>query len=426
MSVSAKTCIRAAAFRRLPVIALIALLTFQGASVAPASEKEQGARRDLVTAPSVTPAPVQMETEQTAPENLITAPTVTTPPPQPEVQQTAPESPLTAPSITTPLPQPEVQQTAPENLITAPSVTTPPPQPETKRAPGGKEMKYVDALHSEIVRRLLVTAVWMDSFFADPDYVKEANRTYLRFRYEIFKEERSPFTYKPAVDFRLVLPEFEKKTHLIFSADPAVPPTGASAPVLTAGERFGTTAQNTITAGLQYIFHQDAETSFLIRTGFQFANLHPVILFAPRYRVLMPLDDWVTRFTQEVLWKSKGSWQTDTQIDFERPLPYQLFFRTSINGEWAAQAKGYAYSLGFSLSQPLTPTHAVTYEWINSYNTWPVGALTEIAFRIRYRHSYLREWLFFELAPQVRFPRDANFDSTAGILFKVEVLFGPS
>jgi hypothetical protein len=321
-----------------------------------------------------------------------------------------------------------VQQAAPENLLTAPSVTTPPQGPETKRgpAPGGKEIKYVDMLHSEIVRRLLATAVWMDSFFADPDYVKENNRTYLRFRYEMFKEERSPFTYKPAVDFRLVLPEFEKKTHLVFSADPAVPPSGASAPVRTAAERFGSTAQNTVTTALQYMFHQDAQTSFLVRTGFQFSNLHPVILFAPRYRVLIPLGDWVTRFTQEVLWKSKGSWETDTEFDFERPLPYQLFFRTSINGVWAAQANGYAYGLGFSLSQPLTPTHAVTYEWINSYNTWPVGALTEIAFRIRYRHSYLREWLFFELAPQVRFPRDSNFDSTAGILFKVEVLFGPS
>jgi hypothetical protein len=266
----------------------------------------------------------------------------------------------------------------------------------------------------------------MDSFFADPDYVKEANRTYLRFRYEIFKEERASFTYKPAVDFRLVLPEFEKKTHLVFSADPAVPPSGAAAPVRTAAERFGTSAQSTVTTALQYIFHQDAQTSFLVRTGLQFSNLRPVILFAPRYRVLMPIDDWAFRFTQEVLWKSKGSWQTDTQFDFERPLPYELFFRTTIDGVAAAQEEGYAYSLGFSLRQPLTPTHALDYEWINSYKTKPVGALTEIAFRIRYRHSYLRDWLFFELAPQVRFPRDSNFDSTAGILFKVEVLFGPS
>jgi hypothetical protein len=280
-------------------------------------------------------------------------------------------------------------------------------------------------LHSEVVRRLLASAVWLDSFFADAEYLKEVNNSYVRFRYEIFKEERSSVTFRPAVDFRLALPELEKKTNLVFSADPAEPAAGAAgAPVRTAAERFGTSAQSSVTAALQYIFHQDAQTSFLVRTGFQFVKLSPVIILAPRYRLLMPLDTWAMRFTQEVIWKSRGSWQSDTRFDFERPLPYELFFRTSIDGVWAAQKNGYAYSLAFALHQPLDPTHALDYEWINSYDTYPTGVLTEVALRVRYRHSFLRDWLFFELAPQVRFPRDANFDSTAGILFKLEVFFG--
>jgi hypothetical protein len=408
-------------------------------------ETEQPAPGELITEPSPTPSPAQPETEQAAPESLTTAPSPTAPPEKPEMEQPAPGELITTPSPTAPpaqpeqkqpalenmlapfLPQLEEEQFAPGELITTPSLTAPSAQPEkekVKPGPAAKEMKYVDMLHSEIVRRLLSSATWMDSFFADPGYVKEINRSYVRFRYEIFREERSNFTFKPAVDLRLALPELEKKTHLVFTADPAEPSAGAAAPVRTAAERFGTTAQNTVTAGLQYIFHQDAQTSFIMRTGFQFANLNPVILLAPTYRVLMPLDTWAVRFTQEVLWKSRGSWQTDTRFDFERPLPHELFFRTSIDGVWAAQKNGFAYSLAFSLLQPLAPTHALDYEWINSYNTYPVGELREIALRVRYRHSFLRDWLFFELAPQVRFPRDANFDSTAGILFKLEVFFG--
>jgi hypothetical protein len=431
LSASVKTFIQAvvgAALLRLPAVALISLLIFQGASAARATEKDQGAPETLITEPSVTSPPVQ-EKEQTPPETLITEPSVTSPPVQ-EKEQTPPETLITEPSVTSP-PVQEKEQTPPENLLTSPSPTIPPPQPlqeveETKpKLPAERELKYVDMLHSEIVRRLLASAVWMDSFFADPDYVKEENRSYARLRYEIFKEERSGATYKPAVDLRLALPELEKKTHLIISADPAEPPAGAAAPVRTAGERFGTTAQNTVSAGLQYIFRSDPQVSSLVRTGLQFSNLTPVIVVAPRYRILMPYDIWAVRFTQEVLWKSaKGSWQTDTRFDFERPLPHELFFRTSVDGVWSAQANGYAYSLAFGLRQPLTPTHALDYEWINSYNTRPVGELTEIAFRVRYRHSYLRDWLFFEVAPQVRFPRDSNFDSTAGILFKIEVFFG--
>ncbi len=161
-----------------------------------------------------------------------------------------------------------------------------------------------------------------------------------------------------------------------------------------------------------------------MRTGLQFSKFSPVILIAPRYQVLMPYEIWAVRFTQEAIWRSKGSWQTDTRFDFERQLPHELFFRTTVDGVWVAQANGFAYGLSFALRQPLAPTHAIDYEWINSWNTRPVGEFTEIAFRIRYRHSYLRDWLFFEAAPQVRFPRDANFDATFGILFKFEMFFG--
>src|SRR5512147_1585158 len=110
-------------------------------------------------------------------------------------------------------------------------------------------MSYVDMLHSEIVRRLLASAEWMDSFFSDAEYVKEVNRSYVRFRYEVFKEERANVTLRPAVDFRMALPELEKKTHLIFTADPPEAPAGATgAPVRTAAERFGASAQSSVTA----------------------------------------------------------------------------------------------------------------------------------------------------------------------------------
>jgi hypothetical protein len=380
LSASVKTYLQKSArtaVQCLPFVALIFLFAFNGASAARASEKGQEPPESLITQPSFTALP----------------------------------------------PQPEMEQTAPENLLTAPTFTSLPVQPKQSRPVLEKELKYVDMIHSEIVRSLLASAVWMDSFFADPAYVREENRSYTRFRYEIFKEERSGPTFKPAFDLRLALPALEEKTHLVIAAEPAVPPSGASAAVRTPAERFGTTPQNTLTTGLQYVFRSDPQVSSVVRTGLQFSKFSPVILIAPRYQVLMPYEIWAVRFTQEAIWRSKGSWQTDTRFDFERQI-HELFFRTTVDGVWAAQANGYAYGLSFALRQPLTPTHAIDYEWINSWNTRPVGELTEVAFRVRYRHSYLRDWLFFEVAPQVRFPRDANFDSTLGILFRFEIFFG--
>jgi hypothetical protein len=111
-------------------------------------------------------------------------------------------------------------------------------------------------------------------------------------------------------------------------------------------------------------------------------------------------------------------------FDLERPLPHNLFFRTSAIGAWFETRKGYFYGLNFSLRQPLDLKRALEYEWNNSFQTRPVGELVEVLFKIRYRQSFWREWFFFEVAPQYRFPRDRDFSGNAGILFRLEMFFG--
>lgn len=350
----------------------------------------------------------------------------------PAMQQSVP---ATTPTATAPTPaatlEPQEKQTLPAGTqapegqqIKSPAEKEKPPPPGTPSKPGKAITEFVDLLHGELSQRILDTAVWMDSFFADERFVKEENHSYVKIRYDIFQEERANITFNPAVDLRLALPELERKTHLVFSAEPAQPAGGANAPVQTAGERFGQSEQRNLTTAIHYFFRSTAQESFLVRTGVQFSKMSPVLIFEPRYRVLFPFKVWNIRFTQDVLWKTNTSWQTDTRFDFERLLPREFFFRTTIDGVWAARTKGYIYSLSFSLREPLDTTHALDYEWINSYQTRPVGELTEVAFRVRYRHSFWREWLFFEISPQVRFPRDHNFDIVPGILFRLEIFFG--
>jgi len=319
---------------------------------------------------------------------------------------------------------PSVQPAAATAPTTTATLTT---RATTSAAPTGKGVPhsgFFDLLHGELSQQLVDSAAWMDSFFAEPNYVKEQNHSYFKVRYDIFKEERASITFNPAFDMHLALPELERKTHLVFSAEPAQPANNVNAPVQTADERFGQSEQRTLTTAIHYFFRDTEQESFFVRTGMQFSKFSPVIVMEPRYRVLFPYTNWNIRFTQDVLWRSDTSWQTNTQFDLERLLPRSLFFRTSLNGVWAAQVKGYVYSLGFSLQQPLAPTYALGYEWINSYQTRPEGELTEIDFRVRYRHSFLREWLFYELSPQIRFPRTLNFKILPGILFRLEIFFG--
>jgi hypothetical protein len=165
-------------------------------------------------------------------------------------------------------------------------------------------------------------------------------------------------------------------------------------------------------------------SNFSLRAGVKLHNGKLSILAGPRYRYLVPLDPWALRFTQEFVWSTDQRWQSRTTFDFERTLPNDLFFRMTLEELWSENVTGYPYALSFLLRQPLDRNRAIQYEWINSFQTYPTNELNEELFVFRYRQRFWREWLFLEIAPQVRFPRDRGFVFTPGILFRLEMVFG--
>lgn len=286
--------------------------------------------------------------------------------------------------------------------------------------------ELVDRLHGSISQRLLTTAVWLDSFFSDERAAAELNQSYIRVRYDTFKERRTPASYTPAVDLRLALPQLEKKAHVVFSAEPAETAKTSPAPVAAAAtsDRIAAPEENKVTTALYYFIRSSLRESIIVRTGALFRHGTPVLFISPRYRKFTSLQVWDFRFTQDAIWRTDTRWQVNTRFDLERLLPYDLFFRTSAGGTWMEIKKGYFYSIGCSLRQPFDQKRALEYEWLSSFQTRPVGELVEVMFRVRYRQSFWRDWMFFEVAPQYRLPRDRQFNGTPGILFRLEMFFG--
>ena len=284
----------------------------------------------------------------------------------------------------------------------------------------------MDVVHGGISHSLLSTAEWLDSFFLDDRSVHEENRTYILLRYDMFKEEASDYKGLPSVNLRLNLPQLQHKTQFVFSAERTepTPAPGTTTPVSSATERPGSTPDRNLTAAVHYLFRSTVEESASVKVGSLLSSGSPVLFASPRYRATKSLKPWDFRFTEEMTWRTDSGLESDTAFDIERPLPHELFFRASTSGVWRENTRGYFYTIGASVRQPFGPEHAVNYEWVSSYRTEPSNELTEVAFRIRYRHSFLRQWIFFEVAPQYRFPRDRNFDGFAGILFRVEAFFG--
>lgn len=285
------------------------------------------------------------------------------------------------------------------------------------------EEGLVDWMHGSVTRGFLLSALWLDSFFGDERYYTEVQRSYFKMSYQILNETWDWTRYRPDYELRLVLPQLRKQTKLVLTSDfrgygeDPVSETTTPQPPATQKDRKMDTS-------LQFFLPAPERHSTSVRAGVKYHSGDIDYYLGPRYRYLLPVGRWSFRFTEDVVWGTVNGWESKTTVDFERIVGRDLFFRASSEGTWTENVNGYNYFTSLLLRQPLDPKRALEYEEINYFHTRPTDELTEVKLVARYRQQFWRQWLYFELAPQLRFPRDSSFHGVPGILFKLDFYIG--
>jgi hypothetical protein len=322
--------------------------------------------------------------------------------------------------------QTQEQQPGPKQPSSQPGEPSMPlPFEQNKPAEMQLRTTIIDIVHDQLSKEILNTATYLDSFFGNQRYLAEANQSYVRLRYNVFLEHESPMQRRPEVDVRVVLPQLREKTHLEFAGTPRNASNLSATQAPSAIDQYENPSQSNFAATISQFFKQTHRVNFVMRAGLQWHNGGPVVILGPRLRLLFPLGDkWSFRFIEELTLRNDTGYQSTTTFDLERPLPHDLFFRASNNWIRTDHVPGYTYTAIFTMDHPLSPKRALQYEWDNIFQTQPTNELTEIDLRVRYRQMFWRKWLFFEVAPQYRFPRDREFEPTPGILFRLEAIFG--
>jgi hypothetical protein len=278
-----------------------------------------------------------------------------------------------------------------------------------------------DIFHAAISESLSVSADWLDSFFREDRMEIEENKTSLRLAFSTYFEERNTYDLGVKARFKLILPGFEEKLHLFLTNEldePSNTPRVLEKGVLDKND------EKDLSLSLRYFFRNARKRNFSFRMGLRFNDITPVVYGGPRYSLTKKLDPWTFRFTEKVSCYSDYGWRSRTDFDFERYLAGDFFFRTNFNGAWFQRDEGFFYSASTSLYQTVDEDRAFAYQVSTNFQTYPHHALTSLWFGIKYRTRIWREWLFFEVSPQISFRREYDFEPVTGITFAVEGFFG--
>ncbi|MCM2359311.1 MAG: hypothetical protein NDI77_14270 [Geobacteraceae bacterium] len=281
----------------------------------------------------------------------------------------------------------------------------------------------IDQTHARISRGIFTMATWLDSFFGDERSESEIQKSRLRLGVSALIKEREGVRFDVRPNFRLDLPLLKDRLHLLLEGEEEETEF-QSATLQEVRQQFINTPGENFSASLRYFFESTKERNISVRLGIRFPDAVPALLVEPRYRQSRAFDSWLLRFTQRLITLSNYTMEVRTTFDLDRVLSDKLFLRCTADGSWFSERHGYFYDLRAALFHRLSPRRVLEYQWNNFFQTSPSHNLEEIRLRVLYRQQFWREWLYYEVGPQLTFPRGRDYKYTPGIFLRLEAIFG--
>jgi len=274
----------------------------------------------------------------------------------------------------------------------------------------------VDRQKEVIDHRIQRASQWVDAFFSDPNFEAESANTLYRIRPEFYYRKEQSAKLKIKVRVKFHLPNLSRNASLVIGSDDA-------------DDSFDDSVDDSTEEpiiGLQFFGRQTRRWNTSLSVGLKFNEF--AVFAGPRVRYLKPWGERKSvRFTQSVRYQSNNYWNTISRLDLNFILGDSLYFRQTFDGRLRGERfeeEGFYTRVSSILTQRLKKGLGLQYDFTTIFNTRPETHVDRYVLSLRYRKRTSREWLYYEIVPQVSFDHEYDYVFNPGIRLRLEFFFG--
>jgi hypothetical protein len=289
---------------------------------------------------------------------------------------------------------------------------------------------WMDQVHGFVQDNTCEPAVWFDTFFVRDHVLLDVRPATL-----IVLRNSARWTEGKGVDLvnnyriRYRLPQVEsllkRAKFYIVSESPADKFTTQPGQPVNPGGDPNTEVRKPI-LGVRADLYTRLRSLISFDTGIKI-SMHPDAYIRMRNQYEKTFSEvYLIRFSEIAMWQAVEHFTNTVQLDLERKFTTFTFVRWGNNVTYIEGTSGITWNTGISLFTQLTPKSAISYDT----NIWGVNHPDWIIQNYRigslYRRNFYRPWLFFELAPEVTWPRDESYrrNSVYAFMATLEIQFG--
>lgn len=269
----------------------------------------------------------------------------------------------------------------------------------------------------------------LDGFFADSDVIDKTNNSFVKLALLTRFSKYGEIDTEPLAKFRLDLPTLKKRLRFTIESEASESQTleEKSRENTSENEAVKTVEDSTIAAlKLQLKDVKDwFEPEYWNASTSIGAELElPVNTFwRNKISYSRQLSDlWYFNTLEKIYYFHKDGWGESTQFLFER-LGDEYVFRSSSEAKYIHQDRTFEFAKRFTFLTELSAKRAISYQLgILGTNT-PNPRVSSYFLNSVYRRKLMEEWLFYEITPELVFPREENFKATPSLTIKLEIVF---
>lgn len=291
------------------------------------------------------------------------------------------------------------------------------PIPQTPRSDA---FDFLEGTRDYLSGKFTRFASSIDSYFGGNPHYQESNPSVLQMTLS------RPMGYGGADSFDLAarvdlrLPISEGKLHLLIETDPE---RDMEDQVVKSTNTFQKKPLLPKSAGVAARYAVALEDNWSFRTDIGIKMpLPPRPFVRSKGAYSVPMKEWKFTAAESVYWFSNLGVGETTQLDLERTFDSPLLFRSTSIATWLKDTKNFDFIQSFSFYQTVNDRTALLYQ-VNAFGvSQPQAQMDDFVILFLYRYRLHQKWLFFELSPELHFPKDRQYQFSPAFTMRLELL----
>ena len=261
---------------------------------------------------------------------------------------------------------------------------------------------WLDRTHAYLNRQLCGPAAWFDGFFGDPRADEETPvGSFFRLRNSLRWDESEDFDFNVRFSANIELPRVSERVRLLISRDQDQPGSDNQADNTSQDEDLQTRL------GLRFLLNESTRTQYdldgTVRVNTD--GLNPRLRGRIRHAFQLR-DETYMRLTQTGFWEREDGFGASSRADLDWLPNDDTLLRLTGSGTVSEATDGLDWRTGLIGFRQLNRITAIRSELGAFRRTDGSEKREEVFVNFRFRRSFLRDWLFYELQPEYAWPVD--------------------